>query len=450
MIATPGRFLHLVVEMKLNLRHVELMVCDEADRQVRGHGRFADDVRLFELGFEVQIREIMSRLPPIRQNLLFSATLPSSVAEFAKASLVNPALVRLDTDQKLSPDLKLEFLQVKPVEKDAGLLILVDNILKIPSANAINADSPQAIIFVATKHHVDFVSGLLAAAGFECSFVYGSLDQKARSHQLAAFRAKRSSLLVVTDVAARGIDIPVLDHVVNYDLPSGPRIFVHRVGRTARAGRSGSAWSLVTPSDLPFLHDIDTSLNVIETDEDTSNIGVIPQSIMDEKIEYVNSTLIGSESHLVTTREVMLRGQKMYERSRPKASKSSYDLARQMVKDAASPHRVFAEEVTAEQGRTELLSIIDVYRPESTVLEIGHRNTAGTSERLRAKTSGRMAKVDSSQPVVPHSASTTKRSFGEGHSAAKTKSFKDDSFYLDHAQSTEQEDRMWVNRIDSG
>lgn len=390
----------------------------------------------------MQIREIMARLPPTRQNLLFSATLPSSVADFAKASLVNPALVRLDTDQKLSPDLKLEFLQVKPIEKDAGLLILIDNILKIPAASAIAPESPQAIIFVATKHHVDFVSGLLSAAGFECSFVYGSLDQKARSHQLAAFRAKRSSLLVVTDVAARGIDIPVLDHVVNYDLPSGPRIFVHRVGRTARAGRSGSAWSLMTPSDLPFLHDIDSSLGVLRSAQESRNIGAIPQSLLDEKIEYVNSTLIEADSHLASTREVMLRGQKMYERSRPKASKSSYDSARQMVKDDIVPHPAFDEQVMAEHDRTELLSIIGGYRPGSTVLEIGHTKTAGISERLRAKTSGQKEKRDPDQLVDSQPVTTTKVSPAADAVVSRTKSFKDTSFYLEHARSTEQEDRM--------
>ena len=114
----------------------------------------------------------------------------------------------------------------------------------------------QTIIFCATKHHVEYLLLLLTTVGYACSHIYSSLDQTARAIQMNRFRAGRTSLLIVTDLAARGIDLPVLEHVVNYDFPPQPRIFVHRVGRTARAGRRGWAWNLVTPTELAYLCDL--------------------------------------------------------------------------------------------------------------------------------------------------------------------------------------------------
>ncbi|BEI82928.1 hypothetical protein CcaverHIS002_0307960 [Cutaneotrichosporon cavernicola] len=207
-IATPGRLLHLAVEMDLDLRQVQVVVYDEADR-------------LFEMGFEVQLREILHRLPTTRHNLLFSATLPTTLAEFAKAGLNNPAFIRLDTEHRISPDLELAFLSVKPDEKEAALLVLLREVIHIPVASTATDDSPRAIIFASTKHHVEYISTLLKAANYRTSYIYGSLDQVARQQQLRHFRDGKSEVLVVTDVAARGLDIPAMGHVINFDFPSG-------------------------------------------------------------------------------------------------------------------------------------------------------------------------------------------------------------------------------------
>src|SRR5271155_5039085 len=121
-VATPGRFLHLIVEMNLDLRSVQYAVFDEADR-------------LFEMGFEAQLTEILHKLPPSRQTLLFSATLPASLVEFAKAGLQDPLLIRLDLEQKISEDLETAFFTIQPIEKQAGLLYILQNIIKVPTTN---------------------------------------------------------------------------------------------------------------------------------------------------------------------------------------------------------------------------------------------------------------------------------------------------------------------------
>jgi len=227
-IATPGRFLHLKVEMSLDLSSIKYVVFDEADR-------------LFEMGFATQLTEILHALPPSRQTLLFSATLPSSLVEFTRAGLQDPSLIRLDTETKLSPDLQSAFFSVRGSEKEGALLYILHDVIKIPVGLPQDAEetseqppkkrkrgsdrpSPSekatgTIVFVATKYHVEYIANLLKLQDFAVSYVYGSLDQTARKHQVENFKYGRSNILITTDVAARGIDLPRL---ANVRMPESP------------------------------------------------------------------------------------------------------------------------------------------------------------------------------------------------------------------------------------
>lgn len=168
----------------------------------------------------------------------------------------------------------MAFFFVKQLEKEAALLYILKEIIKVPlnlnptsddvksksnkkkSKNTFNElHSHQTIIFVSTKHHVEYITNLLNMAGYQTSYIYGSLDQTARKIQINNFRTGQSSLLVVTDVAARGIDIPILENVINYDFVCSSKIFVHRVGRTARAGRRGWAYSLINPEEVFIINE---------------------------------------------------------------------------------------------------------------------------------------------------------------------------------------------------
>jgi len=234
LVATPGRLMHLLREVPgFHLRATQYVVFDEGDR-------------LFEMGFADQLREILGKLPEQRQTLIFSATLPSALLTFAKAGLRDPQLVRLDVDSKVSEELGQAFFTVQSGEKPAALLWILRVLLPT---------SQQAIVFVATRHHSEFVATLLERSGIPSLSVYGSQDMETRKGNLEAFRSRRVRVLVVTDVAARGLDIPLLDNVINYDFPDKAKLYVHRVGRVARQGRSGAAFSLVTSSDLPYVLD---------------------------------------------------------------------------------------------------------------------------------------------------------------------------------------------------
>lgn len=403
-IATPGRLLHLIVEANLDLRSVQYVVFDEADR-------------LFEMGFDTAMNEILGKLPSSRQTLLFSATLPKSLVEFAKAGLQNPKLVRLDADSKISTDLRMAFFAVKQNEKDACLLSLLRDVIKVPQAQTKRtheaADKKgsgsllphQTLVFAATKHHVEYLTHLLSTAGYSVSHIYGTLDQNARSSQMERFRNGMTSILVVTDVAARGIDIPVLENVVNYDFPRGARVFVHRVGRTARAGKKGWAWSFVTNNELPFLvdlqlflgrpckHEVDSTSEIMYIQ--SLVLGPFSREQIDEDLEYIK-TLDEKEANLTTLRAVMIRGHGMYERSQGKASSASYARGKDMLKDpkwgftgsgtGTSIHPILRKGLKVPSSeddpaaKNSLLQALSNFKPNETVLEIGARGkTSGAA-----------------------------------------------------------------------
>ena len=404
--------------MNLDLKSIQYVVFDEADR-------------LFEMGFQTALTEILHRLPAARQTLLFSATLPKSLVEFAKAGLQNPKLVRLDAETKISADLKMAFFSVRQAEKDACLFVLLRDVIGVPlgspslesdevadkkgkgkakAKHTEHAAAPhQTLIFAATKHHVEYLTNLLTAAGYAVSHIYGSLDQVARTQQMDAFRKGRTNVLVVTDVAARGIDIPVLENVVNYDFPQGARVFVHRVGRTARAGRQGWAWSFVTAAEVPYLLDLQLFLGRPVASEvsapgeqaytDSLVLGPFDRDKLDEEAEYVKR-LHEEHHHLGTLRDVMRKGQGLYERSKGKASAASYHKTKGMLRDGrwgyagteSGVHPVFlrrspdaAAKLAEEAKRRALLRAVDAFRPAETILEVGARGNAETAALMKQR-----------------------------------------------------------------
>ncbi|KAH8583717.1 DEAD DEAH box helicase family [Cryptosporidium sp. chipmunk genotype I] len=233
-VATPGRLFHHIIEAGLSLIAVKIIILDEADR-------------LFEMGLADQIEKILESIPKTRQCILVSATMPTSLASFSKVRLNEPEVIQIDSDYILSETLKLTFLFVREDEKLASLLFLLRN--TIPPHE-------RAIVFCATKHHVDYIVKILESNNITVSYIYGNMDQEARTMHLSTFRKNKSRALIVTDIAARGVDIPMIKYVINFDFPLSPKLFVHRTGRTARAGQEGRAFSLITSRDLPYTMDL--------------------------------------------------------------------------------------------------------------------------------------------------------------------------------------------------
>jgi len=393
-IATPGRFLHIAVEMRMDLSSVQYIVFDEADR-------------LFEMGFAAQLAEILHKLPASRQTLLFSATLPQSLFEFARAGLQDPTLVRLDADSKISPDLENAFFSVKGEEKEGALLHILHDIIQMPTGLPEGAEEEAAkpskkrkrgpdgpgskgkptehstIVFTATKHHVEYLAALLRHAGFAVSYVYGSLDQTARKMHIDQFRRGATNVLVVTDLAARGIDIPVLANVINFDFPSQPKVFVHRVGRTARAGQRGWSYSLVRDTDVPYLLDLQLFLGrrfVLGQDgEGPANfaqdvvVGALPRAQVEPHAEWQNRVL-NESADINALQSVVGKAEKQYFKSRSSASSQSAKRAREVVASRGwmQLHPLFGQEVgRLEQERSNMLATISGFKPQESIFEIG-------------------------------------------------------------------------------
>lgn len=391
-IATPGRFLHLKVEMNLSLSSIQYAVFDEADR-------------LFEMGFAEQLTEILHALPTSRQTLLFSATLPKSLVEFARAGLQDPELVRLDAETKVSPDLQSAFFSVKTGEKEAALLHILHDVIQVPVGvpeaaqqqaklsgkrkrgheTPAQVDKPtehSTIVFAATKHHVEYLGALLREQGFAVSYVYGSLDQTARKIQVDSFRKGRTNIMVVTDVAARGIDIPILANVINYDFPPQPKIFVHRVGRTARAGQKGWSYSILQSTDAPYLLDLqlflDRKMVLGREGGDTPAyatdmiVGGLDRNELAMQMEWLNK-LLKEKEDVNALRSVAAKAEKLYIRTRSSASSQSATRAKEIVITPGwgQLHPVFGQiDDAAEDARNHMLARISNWTPKETIFEI--------------------------------------------------------------------------------
>jgi ATP-dependent RNA helicase DeaD len=231
-IATPGRALDLCDRGSLKLGHVKTVVLDEADE-------------MLEMGFIEDIETILAKTPESRQTVLFSATMPKRIDKLASKHLRNPERVAIAAPAKSADDVprvRQAAFVVKRLDKPAAVMRILDA-----------EDPTAAIIFCRTRGEVDSLAQALAARGYQAEALHGGLTQDQRDRVMNRLRNKTIDLLVATDVAARGLDVDHLSHVVNYDLPSSPEVYVHRIGRVGRAGREGVALSLMEPRERRML-----------------------------------------------------------------------------------------------------------------------------------------------------------------------------------------------------
>jgi ATP-dependent RNA helicase DDX54/DBP10 len=419
LIATPGRLHHHLSEIStFKLKSVQYIVFDEADR-------------LFEMGFAEQINDILRQCPIERQTLLFSATMPKALIQFTRAGLRDPQLVRLDTDVKLSDELRIGFFNVRTHEKIASLLYLVRRI--IPK-------NQSTIIFTATKHHSEFIYMLLDHIGLKCSLVYGSMDQDSRQANLRSFRLGEINYLIVTDLAARGIDIPLINNVINFHFPANPKLFVHRCGRAARQGRIGFAFSIVEPDELPYAVDVHRfldlsiassestfgSLNPMEEETADSrqhgtstvkytldtmlpsqvHMGILPQDLLNEEVEYVKSMLHEHDA-IAAAYKVSENAMKQYKRTRTAASHDGVKTTKKLVKEEfiRSIHPLIQgmDPLHCDStiiAKADYIRMLQTFRPAQTVLETGIGTGSTSNPKLKKKSQSDVPGKDSGIDIM--------------------------------------------------
>ena len=235
-VATPGRLLDHLSQPWLSFDDLEVLVLDEADR-------------MLDMGFLPDVKRILGRLPRRRQTLLFSATLPKPIVELSRSLLHDP--VRLDVERRAAPATGVT-QTLLPVPEKLKRSLLLELLHGEPLESA--------LVFTRTKHRANRLAEFLSKAGIRCDRIHGNRSQPQRKKALAAFKEGRIQVLVATDIAARGIDVEDLPHVVNFDVPGQAEDYIHRVGRTARAKASGDAWTFITPADAAQVKSIERAV----------------------------------------------------------------------------------------------------------------------------------------------------------------------------------------------
>jgi ATP-dependent RNA helicase RhlE len=232
LVATPGRLLDLIDQRYVNLQHIRYFVLDEADR-------------MLDMGFIHDVRKLLTKLPAKKHSLFFSATMPPEIQKLAGTILVNPSKVEVTPASTTAETVQQSIYFVEKKDKRSLLL----HVLK-------DGTIGTALVFTRTKHGADKVAQGLVRAGIRAEAIHGNKSQNARQRALENFKSRHTRILVATDIAARGIDIDDLTHVINYELPNVPETYVHRIGRTGRAGASGTALSFCDQEEGEYLRDI--------------------------------------------------------------------------------------------------------------------------------------------------------------------------------------------------
>jgi ATP-dependent RNA helicase RhlE len=260
LVATPGRLLDLMERKIVSLEHIELFVLDEADR-------------MLDMGFIHDVRKVTARLPKKRQTLFFSATMPPEIKKLADGLLNNPEFVSVapvsSTAERIEQRLYL-------VDRGNKKRLLVD-CLRDPSCSS-------TLVFTRTKHGANRVVGDLEKVGIRSAAIHGNKSQGARTRALDDFKSGAIKVLIATDIAARGIDVDGVSHVINYEIPNVPETYVHRIGRTARAGRDGVALSFCEGEERPFIRDIERLIGfaIPRIEDHPYPLGSAPRAEADE------------------------------------------------------------------------------------------------------------------------------------------------------------------------
>ncbi len=230
--ATPGRLLDLIAQNHVSLEHIQYFVLDEADR-------------MLDMGFIHDIKRLLPLLPKRKQTLFFSATMPVAITKLSKSILYKPVRVEVTPASSAVDTVEQHLYFVEKPEKSNLLFALLEK-----------AQSKSVLVFSRTKHGADRIARNLNKKGIGCEAIHGNKSQGARQRALANFKSGKTRVIIATDIAARGIDIADLEMVINYDLPDVAETYVHRIGRTGRAGKSGTALSFCTPDERVMVNDI--------------------------------------------------------------------------------------------------------------------------------------------------------------------------------------------------
>ena len=366
LIATPGRLEELLNDTNYSLKSVQYLVFDEGDS-------------LFEMGFEPQIRSILRKTSDKtkRQTMLFSATIPSELKSFAMAGLNDYRLLRIDTEYQIPDKALLHFLLTRTGEKEAMLIYTLQRMIK-----------GKVIVFCPSKQYVDFFVSLLPKFDLNCVGIFGKQDQYVRRELLSRFKDGRTNILVVTDLAARGLDIPDMLNVINFGFPQMFKTFIHRCGRTARAGRPGTIYTILSVTEeKQYFGEIISKVpkKMVNTktgekwDPNNAYYGRVTEDRISKVLEVVLD-IIENDEELYAMREAAQNSYKKFLRSRQTASREGHVEAHELDFDGIHP--LFAGDV--DKDELEMLRRVKDYKPVRSYMELkAEKDQASNRELLK-------------------------------------------------------------------
>ena len=371
-IATPGRVLHHLEEGSLQLKKIEIIVIDECDK-------------MMELSLGEQLKNILKNCPFNKQIILISATIQDQLATFLKSGVIKEyKIIGIDEENMIPEKLKIHLIYMRKNDKLYALISL------LKTKKIIDIEKQLTIIFVMTKYHCDYLQEILKYWNIESLIIYGSMEQDLRNSFLESFKKGKIKILIVTDVAARGIDIPLLDNVINFDFPKSKKLFIHRVGRTARAGRSGKVFNLINSDDLPYFFDIQNYLgkkiifgeneNNLNDENSIDNyneisFGSIPDqeiiSIKNDKISY----LFDSKLDIDELYKSMIRAEKKGNTFNKKPSSYGIKKAKELLNEFDIKIHPFYLKKYGDEEKQHFLNDLKHYKPKELYFEKVNEST---------------------------------------------------------------------------
>ena len=362
-IATPGRVLHHIDEGSLQLKNIKHLIIDEGDK-------------MMELNFGEQLRDIIKHCPLNKQIIILSATIQGELALFLKSGIIKEyKLINIEEENKIPDTLKINLIYTR---KD----IKIYTVISLFNESIINLNKELTIVFVMTKYHCEYIQEYLHYWNIPSLIIYGQMEQELRNKNLESFRKGKVKLLIVTDVAARGIDIPLLDNVINYDFPDSQKLFIHRVGRTARAGRKGKVYNLVTVDELPYFFDIKYALGkkfILSTDankeEDsvdnynTISFGTVPDKLINDIKNKKKDYLFNSQLDIEQLYQSMLKAEKKGISFQQKPTQYGIKQAKVLLSEFDMKLHPFYVEKYADEEKQHFLSMLKKFKPKENYFE---------------------------------------------------------------------------------
>jgi len=384
-ISTPGRLAQHLEEGSISLKKVDILVIDESDK-------------LFEQGFEEQIKQILKSCPGKKQVCLFSATIPDSLANFMKTGIQEYKYISLDHETSIPDSIKLHCVYCRSEEKKLNLI----SVLKY----SVDLNKEKTLIFVPTKHHCEFFVEYLNCFGIPSISIHGKMDQSLRDTNLGLFRKNASNILIVTDLAARGLDIPKLENVINYDFPDNPKLFIHRIGRTGRADSQGKVISLVSMMDLPYLVEtkkfISKELSFESTQENEMDnrlisFGVLQDGICKDLSSYFKENLDKLDEDLeLSITNAMKKKNAFKLKPKPSSFKESKEIGKRKFENSQLFQSINSSDNdnSNDNGDMSLASLLKGYKPKKTIFQHNNSNTNIVFEGQKRKEENKEEKED--------------------------------------------------------